>query len=98
MENGIPLIITYNSAFRNLANTLKKNFSIFYSDVEVRPVFMVSLIVCHRSSRNLKRFLVESKVYPLEKTVGSSKCGLKRFKISLNFSEADIFESFQTKR
>ena len=53
--------------------------------------------VC-RSARNLKRFLVRSKVYPLERTAGSSKCGSKRCQVYLNVSETDIFESFQTKR
>ena len=42
--------------------------------------------------------LVRSKVYPLERRVGSSKCGSKRFRVFLNISESDLFESFQTKR
>ena len=52
----------------------------------------------YRSARNLKRFLVRSKVYPLERTAGSSKYGSKRCQVYLNVSETDIFESFQTKR
>ena len=47
----------------------------------------------------LKIFLVCSKVYLIEATVDSSKCGSKRCQVCLRcFSEADIFESFQTKR
>ena len=78
MENGIPLVITYNSTFRNLSTTLRKNFNILYSDAEVRTVFTPSPFVASRSARNLKSFLVRSKVYLLERTVGSSKCGSKR--------------------
>ena len=52
----------------------------------------------YRSARNLARFLVRSKVYPLERTAGSSKCGSKRCQVCLNVSETDIFESFQTKK
>ena len=52
----------------------------------------------YRSARNLKRFLVRSKVYPLERTADSPKCGSKRCQVYLNVSETDIFESFQTKR
>ena len=37
------------------------------------------------------------KVYPLERTVGSSKCGSKRSQVCLNVSETGIFKSFQTK-
>ena len=42
--------------------------------------------------------LVRSKVYPLERRVGSSKCGSKKFRVFLNISELDLLESFQTKR
>ena len=41
---------------------------------------------------------MRSKVYPLERTAGSSKCGSKRYQVYLNVSETDVFESFQTKR
>ena len=88
MENRIALVVTYSNAFRNLSTTLQKNFNILYSD----------LLVAYRSARNLKNFFVRSKVYPLERTVGSSKCGSKRCQVCLNVSETDIFESFQTKR
>ena len=39
-----------------------------------------------------------SKVYPLEETMGSSKCVSKRCQVCLNVSETDIFESYQRKR
>ena len=94
MENGLPLVVNYSPAFRNLSTTLRKIFDILYSDAEVRTVFTPSPFVVDRSTRNFKRFLVRSKVYPLERTVGSSKCGSKRCQVCLNVSETDIFESF----
>ena len=78
MENGIPLVVTYNPAFRNLVTTLRKNFNILYSDAGVRTVFTPNPFITYRNARNLKSFLVRSKVYPLERTVGSSKCGSKQ--------------------
>ena len=72
MENGIPLIVTYNLAFSNLTVALWKNFNILYSDAEVRTVFTPSPFAAYRSAQNLKSFLVRSKVYPLERTVSSS--------------------------
>ena len=78
MENGIPLVVTYNPTFRNLSTTMRKNFNILYSDAEVRTVFTPSPFVAYSSARNLKSFLVRSKVYLLERTVGSLKCGSKR--------------------
>ena len=46
--------------------------------------------------KTLKSFLVKP-IYPLERTVGSSKCGSKRCQVCLYVSETDIFESIQTK-
>ena len=39
LENGIPLVVTYNSTYRNLSTTLQKNFNILYSDADVRTLF-----------------------------------------------------------
>ena len=44
MENGIPLVVTYIPAFRNLSTNCKKNFNILYSDAEVRTVFTPSFL------------------------------------------------------
>ena len=41
---------------------------------------------------------MRSKVYSLERTVRFSKYGSKRCQVSLDVSETDIFEFFQTKR
>ena len=98
VESGIPLVVTYNPAFRNLSTTLRKNFNILCSDAEIRKIFTLSPFVAYRSARIFKSVLVRSKVYPLERTVGSSKCGSKRCQVCLNVSETNIFESFQTKK
>ena len=88
-ENGIPFVVSYNPAFRNLSTLLRKNFSSLYSDEEVSKVYL---------SQSLKSFFVITKVYPLKGTVDSSKCDSKRCRVCLNISETDIFESFQTKK
>ena len=95
-ESGIPLDVIYNPAFRNLSTALWKMFNILYSDAEVRTVFTPSPFAAYRSAQNLKSFLVKP-IYPLERTVGSSKCGSKRCLVCLYVSETDIFESIQTK-
>ena len=56
---------------------LQKNFNIIYLDVKVIKVFMASPFAAFISSQNLRSFLVWSKVYPLKKAVGLSKCGSK---------------------
>ena len=98
IESRIPLAVTYNPPLRNLSKTLQKNFNILHSDAEVRTVYMPSPFFAYRSVRNFKSFLVRSKVYPLERTVGSSEFGSKRCHVCLNVSKTDIFEFFQTKK
>ena len=69
-----------------------------YVDPETKRVFTLAPFISFRNARNLKRFLVRSKVYPLERKVGSAKCNGKRCLVCLNIKETDTFEPFQTKQ
>ena len=95
--NGVPVVVTYNPAFKNLFQVIRKNLQLLYADEEVKKVFSSALFVSFRSTRNLKSYLVRSKIYPLERKVGSEKCKSKRCLVCLNVSETDVFQSFQTK-
>ena len=77
---------------------IRKNLQFLYADPETKRVFTAAPFVSFRSVRNLKSFLVRSKVYPLEGKVGSAKCNGKRCQELLNINETDTFESFQTKQ
>ena len=37
--NGIPLLVTYNSAFKNLPHVIRKNLQLLYADEQVKKVF-----------------------------------------------------------
>ena len=63
-----------------------------------RSLRQIEAFVAYRSARNFKSFLVRSKVYPLERPLGSLKCGSKSCQVCLNVSETNIFESFQTEK
>ena len=69
-----------------------------YAYPETKTVFTPAPFVFFRSARNLKSFLVRSKVYPLERKEGSTKCNGKHYEVCLNINETDTFESFQTQR
>ena len=97
-ENGAPLVVTYNPNFKNLKILIRKNLQFLYAGPETKRVFTPVPFVSFRSVRNFKSFLVRSKVYPLERKVGSAKCNGKRCQVCLNISETDTFESFQTKQ
>ena len=89
--------MTYNPAFKNLFQVIRKNLQLLYADEEAKKVFSPAPFVSFRSTRNLKSYLLRSKNYPLERKVGSEKCKSKRCLVCLNVSETDVFQSFQTK-
>ena len=97
-ETGISLVTTYHPRLKDLSSLIKRNLQYLYADQEVKKVFTPAPFVSFRSARNLKSFLVRSKVYPLDRKVGSEKCNGKRCLVCLNVVETDTFESFQTKK
>ena len=97
-ETGIPLVTTYHPRLKDLSSLIKRNLQYLYADQEVKKVFTPAPFFPFRSARNLKSFLVRSKVYPLDRKVGSEKCNGKRCLVCLNVVETDTFESFQTKK
>ena len=69
-----------------------------YADPETKRVFTLAPFGSIQSAINLKRFLVRSKFYLLERKVGSAKCNGKRCQVCLSINETDTLESFQTKQ
>ena len=63
----------------------------------MKKVFSPAPFVSFRSKWNLKSYLVRSKIYHLEKKVGSEKCKSKHRLVCLTVSETDVFQSLQTK-
>ena len=68
--NGVPFVVTYNPAFKNLFQVIRKTLQLLSADEEVKKVFSTAPFVSFRSTRNLKSYLVRSKIYPLERKVG----------------------------
>ena len=95
--NGVSLVVTYNPAFKNLSQVIRKKLPLLSADEQVKKVLSPAPFVSFRSTRNLKIYLVRSKIYPLERKVGSEKCKSKRCLVCLNVSETDVIQSFQTK-
>ena len=63
---------------------------------EVKNVFISGPIVSYRSARKISSYLVRAKLYPLERKVGSEKCGKSRCEVCLNIQETDTFTSTTT--
>ena len=90
-ETGIPLVTTYHPRLKDLSSLVKRNLQFLYADQEVKKVVTPTPFVPFRSARNLKIFLVRSKVYRLERKTGSKKCNGKRCLVCLNVAETDKF-------
>ena len=59
-------------------------------------VFTPGPIVSCRNARKISSYLVRAKLYPLERKVGSEKCGKSRCEVCLNIHETDTFTSTTT--
>ena len=54
--NDIPLVVTYNTVFKNLSQVIRKNLQLLYADNTIS----------FRDTRNFKSYLVRSKIYALQ--------------------------------
>ena len=63
---------------------------------DVKRVFTPKPMVLFRSSRKISSYLVRAKLYPIERTVGSLKCGSKRCEVCKYITETDTFTSSVT--
>ena len=88
-ETDVPLVTTYYPRLKDLSSLIKKNLQYLYADREVKKVFTPAPFVSFSSVRNLERFLVRSKFYPLDRKVGSEKCNGKQCFVCLNVAETD---------
>ena len=94
---SLPLLVTYNLAFKNWPRVTRKKLQLFFTDEQVKKVFSPATSISCRSTGNLNSYLARSKIYPLKKKVDSKKCNSKRFLLGLNVTETDIFQWIQTK-
>lgn len=63
---------------------------------EVKSVSNPGPIVSLRIVRKISSYFVKAKLYPLERTVSSEKCGKSRWEVFLNIKETDTFTSTTT--
>ena len=95
-RKGVPFVVTYHPKLKNLSNIIKDNLYLLYMNDEVKKTFTPSPMISFRSSRKISSYIVRAKLYPLERTVGSSKCGKKRCEVCDVISETDTFSSTVT--
>ena len=92
-NKGIPFVVTYHPLLQELSNIITKNLNWLYADDEVKKLFSPGPMVSFRSARKLSSYLVRAKIYPLQRDIGSCKCGKKRCQVCQNIVETDSFSS-----
>ena len=58
---------------------------------EAKKVFSPRPMVSFRRPRKISSYLVKANLYPLDRVVGSTKCGKKRCEVCINVSETNTF-------
>ena len=81
--NDKPLVAAYHPSLKSLSAILNKNTNLPYKDKGVKNVSTPWAMVSSCSARKLNRFLVKTKLYPLERMVGSYKCKGKQCKFAI---------------
>ena len=94
---GVPFVVTFHPHLTNISEIIKKNIKYLYADPEVRSVFTPLPFVSFRSARNLRSYLVRSKLYSQERKIGSSKYNIPRCLTCNNIKECDTSTSHVTK-
>ena len=95
-NKGVPFVVTYHPELKNLGKIIKYNLYLLYMNGEVEKTFTPSPMISFCSSRKISSYIVRTKLLPLERTVGSYKCGKKRCEVSDVISETDTFSSTDT--
>ena len=76
---------------------IKDLFPWFYRDEEVERVFSPLLTMSLKSARKIKDYVIKSKLYPVEISVGCWRSGGSRCQVCENIKITDTFTSFTTK-
>ena len=95
---GIPLIVTYHPNLSNFGSVMRKHAHLLQQTAEMKCLFKLAPFVSFRTGYSLRNHLVRAKVPPLNREVGSAKCGRKRCMVCKNVTETKTFKSNVTKK
>ena len=72
-QNGVPFVLTYHPLLDSLYSSIRENLCLLNIDQKVKEVFGSKPIVFFRSIGKLSSYLVQTKLYSLERWLGSDK-------------------------
>ena len=96
-EQSVAFVATCHPKLKDLGKMIKNLQFFLYSDNEVWRVFSPAPIASSQSARKIKDYIVRSKLYPIERKVGSYRCSNPRCQACTSMQVTDTFSSFATK-
>ena len=96
-EQVAPFVATYHPKLKGLGRLIKNLQLYLNSDSEVKRVFSPAPIAYYRSARQIKDYIVRSKLHLTERKVGSYSCGNSKCQVCTSMQVTDTFSSFVTK-
>ena len=88
---------TLHAKVKDLGKLIKESLPFLYSDGEVEKVLSPPPIASYISERKIKDYIVRSKLYPVEGSLGCRGCEGSRCQVCENIKVTDTFTSFTTK-
>ena len=82
-------VATYHLLLQNIGKIFHRHLDLLYTDQEVERVFTPGPMASFCSARKISSYLVQAKLYPLERHVGSFKCGGRHCQVCLNVTETE---------
>ena len=89
-------VATYHPLLQNIGKIFHRHLDLLYTDQEVERVFTPGPMASFRSAPKISSYLVQAKLYPLERHVGSFKCGGRHCQVCLNVTQTETFTSTST--
>ena len=89
-------ITTYHPLLQNIGRVFHRHLDLLYTDQEVERVFTPGPMASFRSARKISSDFIRAKLYPLQRHVGSFKCGSRRCQVCLNVTETEAFTRTST--
>ena len=80
-SKGVAFVVTYHHLLKQLEGVLLRNKYLLNMNAEVKQTLTPITMVSYRSSRKLSSYLVRTKLYPIDRIVGSKGCGKKRCEV-----------------
>ena len=74
-EKGVPFVVTYHPFLNSLSKAIRENIYLLNLNKEVRKTVSPGPMISFRNAQKLSSYLVQTKLYSLQRKVGSSKCG-----------------------